>query len=49
VSQDQRKVEVYRQSAGWQQEIFAHDETIMLDQLDLELPLPSIYEGIIGV
>jgi len=49
VSQDQRKIEVYRKSAGWQQEIFSNDETIMLDQLDLELPLAPIYNGVIGV
>jgi Uma2 family endonuclease len=49
VSQDQRKIKVYRKSAGWQQEIFSNDETIMLDQLDLELPLAPIYNGVIGV
>ena len=49
VSQDQRKIEVYQKSAGWQQEIFSNDETIMLDQLDLELPLAPIYNGVIDV
>src|SRR5262249_24566956 len=45
-SQDERYVEVYRKSTGWKQERFAAEETIRLDQLDLELSLASIYEGV---
>jgi Uma2 family endonuclease len=47
VSQDKRQVEVYRESNGWQQEIFTEDQTIHLDQLDLELPLAEIYAGVL--
>jgi Uma2 family endonuclease len=47
VSQDEKHVEVYRQATGWQQERFAAGQTIKLEQLDLELPLESIYEGVL--
>ena len=46
VSQDERYIEVYRKSTGWKQECFTSEETIKLDQLDLELPLASVYEGV---
>jgi len=31
---------------GWKQERFASEEIIKLDQLDLEWPLASVYEGV---
>jgi Uma2 family endonuclease len=45
-SQDEQYIEVYRKSTGWKRECFAAEETIRLDQLDLELPLASVYEGV---
>ncbi|MBE3560995.1 MAG: Uma2 family endonuclease [Ktedonobacteraceae bacterium] len=48
VSQDTPVVGVYRRAAGWQREYFSGEETIMLDQLDLELPLAAIYEGVLS-
>jgi len=47
VSQDERHVEVYRKARGWQQEHFSANQTIKLDQLDLELALAAIYEGVL--
>ncbi len=47
VSQDEQHVEVYRRSTGWQQERFSASQTVKLDQLDLELPLDTIYEGVL--
>jgi len=32
---------------GWKQERFSAGQTIHLDQLDLELPVGSIYEGVL--
>jgi Uma2 family endonuclease len=46
VSQDEQHVEVYRRSMDWKQERFSAGQTINLDQLDLELPIESIYEGV---
>ncbi len=46
-SQEKRQVEVYRKENGWKPEIFIDDQVITLDQLDLELPLNEIYEGIL--
>src|SRR5579885_575871 len=46
ISQEEQHVEVYRRSTGWQQERFPAGQVIKLDQLDLELPLDLIYEGI---
>lgn len=46
VSQDEQHVEVYRRSSNWQQERFSTGQTVMLDLLDLELPLDAIYEGV---
>ena len=46
-SQEKRQVEVYRKENDWKQEIFTDDQVITLDQLDLELPLNEIYEGIL--
>lgn len=46
VSQDEPYAEVYRSATGWQQERFSQNQTIHLDQLDLELELTEIYAGI---
>ena len=46
VSQDEPHVEVYRRTTDWKQERFSQGQTIKLDQLDLELPLAEIYEGV---
>jgi Uma2 family endonuclease len=47
VSQDEQHIEVYRRSMGWQQERFSAGQTVKLEQLDLELPVGSIYEGVL--
>ncbi len=47
VSQDELHVEVYRKAKGWQQEHFLTSQTIKFDQLDLELSLATIYEGVL--
>ncbi len=47
VNQNEQHVEVYRRSNSWMQERFSVGQTIELDQLDLELPLESIYEGVL--
>lgn len=47
-SQKEPLVEVYRRSTDWQQELFAGGQTVKLEQLDLELPIASIYEGVLG-
>ena len=47
VSQDEQYIEVYRRSTGWKQERFSAGQTIKLEQLDLELPVESIYEGVL--
>ena len=48
VSQDEQLVEVYRRSTDWQRELFSTGQIIRLEQLDLELPIASIYEGVLG-
>lgn len=47
VSQDEQHIEVYRRSMGWKQERFSADQTLKLEQLELELPVGSIYEGVL--
>ena len=47
VSQDEQHIEVYRRSMGWKQERFSAGQTVKLEQLDLELPVGSIYEGVL--
>jgi Uma2 family endonuclease len=47
VSQDEAYVEVYRRATGWKQERFSADQVIRLEELDLELPLASIYKGVL--
>jgi Uma2 family endonuclease len=46
VNQEEPLVEVYRRSTNWQQEYYTVHQTIHLDQLELELPLDAIYEGV---
>lgn len=47
VSQDEPYIEVYRRSRSWKQERFSANDTIRLEQLKLELPINSIYEGVL--
>jgi Uma2 family endonuclease len=47
VSQDEQHIEVYRRLMGWKQERFSAGQTVMLEQLDLELPVGLIYEGVL--
>jgi Uma2 family endonuclease len=47
VSQDTRHVEVYRKANNWLQELFSANQIIKLDQLNLELPLDEVYEGVL--
>ena len=47
VNQDEQHVEVYHRSTNWKQERFSAGQTIQLEQLDLELSLDSIYEGVL--
>ena len=47
VSQDEQHIEVYRRSNNWKQERFAENQTIKLEQLNLEMPLELIYEGVL--
>jgi hypothetical protein len=46
VSQDEQHIEVYRSSMGWKQERFSAGQKVMLEQLDQELPVGLIYEGL---
>jgi Uma2 family endonuclease len=45
-SQYEPCIEVYRKENEWQQEIFTSGQTAHLDQLDLELVVDEIYEGV---
>ncbi len=47
VSQNEQHIEIYRRANNWIQERFSTGQTIGLEQLDLELPLESIYEGVL--
>ena len=47
VSQDEQHIEVYRRSMGWKQERLSEGQTVKLEHLDLELPVESIYEGVL--
>jgi Uma2 family endonuclease len=47
VSQDEQHIEVYRRLMGWKQERFSAGLTVKLEQLDLELPVGLIYEGVL--
>ena len=46
VHQDEPYIEVYRRSTGWRQERFLSGDVVKLEQLDLELPVELIYEGV---
>ena len=46
VSQDEPYIEVYRRAKDWKKEQFYADQTVKLDQFDLEFPLTSIYGGV---
>lgn len=46
ISQYEQQVEVYRKENDWQRELFTQEQIIQLDQLDLELPLNDLYEGV---
>lgn len=47
VTQKKRHVEVYQRVRDWQKELYEADQVIQFDQLDLELPLDDIYEGVL--
>ena len=47
VSQYEQHIEVYQRSTGWKQERFSAGQTIKLEQLELELPVGSVYEGVL--
>ncbi len=47
VSQNEQHIEVYRRAASWQQERFSKGQIIQLDQLDLELAVEEVYEGVL--
>ena len=47
VSQDEQHIEVYRRSMNWKQERFSADQMVKLEQLDLELPVGEVYEGVL--
>ncbi len=47
VNQEEPLVEVYHSSTHWQQEYYTGHQTIHLDQLDLELLLDDVYEGVL--
>ncbi|GAC1363151.1 MAG: Uma2 family endonuclease [Ktedonobacteraceae bacterium] len=47
VSQEEYHVEIYRKATTWQPEHFSAQQIIKLEQLDLELPLSTIYEGVL--
>src|SRR5579864_8630141 len=46
VSQDEQYVEVYRKANDWQRERYRLGQVVELEQLDLELSLALIYEGV---
>jgi len=46
VSQNEPYVEVYQRARNWRQDHFSADQVVKLDQLNLELPLTLIYEGV---
>ena len=46
-SQDEPYIEVYRRATGWKRECFSTGQTIKLSQIGLELPIDTIYDGIL--
>ncbi|SRR5579884_2471503 len=47
VTQKKRYVQVYQRVRDWQEELYVADQVIQFDQLDLELPLDTIYESVL--
>jgi Uma2 family endonuclease len=47
VNQYKRHVEIYQRARDWQEELYIADQVVQFDQLDLELPLDAIYEGVL--
>jgi Uma2 family endonuclease len=47
VNQYKPHVEVYQRTRDWQPEYYNAGQVVQFDQLDLELPLDSIYEGVL--
>jgi Uma2 family endonuclease len=47
VNQDEQAVEIYRRKTSWRRELFTTNQVVKLDQLDLEIPLALVYEGIL--
>ncbi len=47
VHQDEQHIEVYRREKDWKRGQFGIDHVVVLDQLDLELPLTLVYEGVL--
>jgi Uma2 family endonuclease len=45
-SQYEPCIEVYRKENEWQQEVFTSGQTVHLNQLDLELTVDKVYEGV---
>jgi len=46
VSQDEEQVEIFRRENNWVSEIFTSGQTILLVQMDLEVPLAEIYQDV---
>lgn len=45
VDQDKREVEVHRRTGqGWMRDVYSAGETVMLQSVDLSLPMDQIYE-----
>ncbi|MBE9210857.1 Uma2 family endonuclease [Nostoc sp. LEGE 06077] len=51
VSQDESKVEVYRQDlpGNWTKEILANEDKLVLNSVNLSLTMTDIYEDIVGI
>jgi Uma2 family endonuclease len=47
VNQNRPLIEVYRRATGWQPELFSAGQVIKFEQIDLELPVDSVYEGVL--
>jgi hypothetical protein len=47
VNQDEQYVVVYWRLTGWKQERFSEGQSVIFDQLDLELQVESIYQGVL--
>jgi Uma2 family endonuclease len=47
VNQYKPYVEVYQRARDWQKELYIAGQIVQFDQLDLELPIDAIYEGVL--